>query len=85
GFRVPGHHLTESLLFGAGVLMAADWLSLVVIYPYHVPVGLFAALFGKDGPHILQRSRAPAGELDRECPAVSTYIGLADHRLDCEG
>jgi hypothetical protein len=42
-------------------------------------------VFGKDGPHILQRSRTPAGELDRECLAVSTYIGLADHRLDCHG
>ncbi|MGO7870338.1 Fe(3+)-hydroxamate ABC transporter permease FhuB [Rhizobium leguminosarum] len=51
GFRAPGHQLTASLLFGAGVLMAADWLSRVVIYPYQVPVGLFAALIG--GPYLI--------------------------------
>ncbi|NKM90248.1 Fe(3+)-hydroxamate ABC transporter permease FhuB [Rhizobium leguminosarum] len=51
GFRAPGHQLTASLLFGAGVLMAADWLSRVVIYPYQVPVGLFAALI--DGPYLI--------------------------------
>ena len=51
GFRAPGHQLTASLLLGAGVLMAADWLSRVVIYPYQVPVGLFAALIG--GPYLI--------------------------------
>jgi iron complex transport system permease protein len=51
GFRAPGHQLAASLIFGAGVLMAADWLSRVVIYPYQVPVGLFAALIG--GPYLV--------------------------------
>jgi iron complex transport system permease protein len=39
------------VLFGAGVLITADWLSRVVIYPYQVPVGLFAALIG--GPYLI--------------------------------
>ncbi|OWV74604.1 iron ABC transporter [Rhizobium sp. R339] len=51
GFRAPGHQLAASLIFGAGVLTAADWLSRVVIYPYQVPVGLFAALIG--GPYFI--------------------------------
>lgn len=51
GFHRPGHQLTASVLFGAGVLMTADWLSRVVIYPYQVPVGLFAALIG--GPYLI--------------------------------
>lgn len=51
GFHRPGHQLAASVLFGAGVLMTADWLSRVVIYPYQVPVGLFAALIG--GPYLI--------------------------------
>ncbi|MBX4955927.1 Fe(3+)-hydroxamate ABC transporter permease FhuB [Rhizobium lentis] len=61
GFRAPGHQLAASLIFGAGVLTAADWLSRVVIYPYQVPVGLFAALIG--GPYLIWLlSRRSAGE-----------------------
>ncbi|WP_064707163.1 Fe(3+)-hydroxamate ABC transporter permease FhuB [Rhizobium bangladeshense] len=51
GFRTPNHQLAASLIFGAGVLTAADWLSRVVIYPYQVPVGFFAALIG--GPYLI--------------------------------
>ncbi|QWW72210.1 Fe(3+)-hydroxamate ABC transporter permease FhuB [Rhizobium sp. WYJ-E13] len=51
GFHRPGHQLAASVLFGASVLMTADWLSRVVIYPYQVPVGLFAALIG--GPYLI--------------------------------
>ncbi|MBB3387563.1 iron complex transport system permease protein [Rhizobium sp. BK275] len=51
GFHRPGHQLAASVLFGVGVLMTADWLSRVVIYPYQVPVGLFAALIG--GPYLI--------------------------------
>ncbi|MCX8997955.1 Fe(3+)-hydroxamate ABC transporter permease FhuB [Rhizobiaceae bacterium BDR2-2] len=51
GFQRPHHQLLAAILIGAGVLMAADWLSRVVIYPYQVPVGLFAALIG--GPYLL--------------------------------
>lgn len=50
-FHRPTHQLAASVLFGAGVLMTADWLSRVVIYPYQVPVGLFAALIG--GPYLI--------------------------------
>ncbi|XAZ20818.1 Fe(3+)-hydroxamate ABC transporter permease FhuB (plasmid) [Sinorhizobium sp. B11] len=51
GFDRPAHQLAASVLSGAGVLMTADWLSRVVIYPYQVPVGLFAALIG--GPYLI--------------------------------
>lgn len=51
GFHRPAHQLAASVLSGAGVLMTADWLSRVVIYPYQVPVGLFAALIG--GPYLI--------------------------------
>jgi len=51
GFQQPRHQLAAAILIGAGVLMAADWLSRVVIYPYQVPLGLFAALIG--GPYLL--------------------------------
>ena len=39
------------MLIGAGLLLVADWLSRMAIYPYQVPVGLFAALIG--GPYLL--------------------------------
>ncbi|TCS01650.1 Fe(3+)-hydroxamate ABC transporter permease FhuB [Rhizobium sp. BK418] len=51
GFYRPGQQLAASVLLGAGVLMTADWLSRVVIYPYQVPVSLFAALIG--GPYLV--------------------------------
>ncbi len=51
GFDRPAHQLAASVLSGAGVLMTADWLSRVIIYPYQVPVGLFAALIG--GPYLI--------------------------------
>jgi iron complex transport system permease protein len=51
GFRGAGLQLAASLLVGAGVLIAADWLSRVAIFPYEIPVGLFAALMG--GPYLI--------------------------------
>jgi len=51
GFHRPGQQLAAAILIGAGVLVSADWLSRVVIYPYQVPVGLFAALIG--GPYLI--------------------------------
>ncbi|MCQ1838491.1 Fe(3+)-hydroxamate ABC transporter permease FhuB [Neorhizobium galegae] len=51
GFQKPHHQLAAAIPIGAGVLVMADWLSRVVIYPYQVPVGLFAALIG--GPYLL--------------------------------
>jgi iron complex transport system permease protein len=43
--------LLASLMIGSAMLISADWLSRVVIYPYQVPVGVFAALIG--GPYLL--------------------------------
>ncbi|WP_246755033.1 Fe(3+)-hydroxamate ABC transporter permease FhuB [Rhizobium lusitanum] len=51
GFRSTMKQLLASLLLGAMLLTAADWLSRVVIFPYEVPVGLFAALIG--GPYLI--------------------------------
>nr|WP_244490483.1 Fe(3+)-hydroxamate ABC transporter permease FhuB [Rhizobium sp. Root708] len=51
GFRGGRDHLFAAVLIGAGLMVAADWLSRTVIYPYQVPVGLFAALIG--GPYLL--------------------------------
>lgn len=51
GFQRPSHQLLAALLLGAGILVAADWLSRLVIYPYQVPLGLFSALIS--GPYLL--------------------------------
>jgi iron complex transport system permease protein len=51
GFRSVGRQMAATLLFGAALLIAADWMSRVVIFPYEVPVGLFAALIG--GPYLI--------------------------------
>ncbi|CAD7024414.1 Fe(3+)-hydroxamate ABC transporter permease FhuB [Pseudorhizobium endolithicum] len=51
GFRRPGHQLAAALMIGAGLLVAADWLSRLVIYPYQIPLGLFSALIS--GPYLL--------------------------------
>ncbi|SCB46625.1 iron complex transport system permease protein [Rhizobium lusitanum] len=51
GFRSTVKQLGASLLLGAMLLVLADWLSHIVIFPYEVPVGLFAALIG--GPYLI--------------------------------
>jgi iron complex transport system permease protein len=51
GFQTARLQLAASLLFGAAILVAADWLSRVAIFPYEVPAGLFAALLG--GPYFI--------------------------------
>lgn len=51
GFRGTIGQLAASLLLGAMLLVLADWLSRTVIFPYEVPVGLFAALIG--GPYLI--------------------------------
>jgi iron complex transport system permease protein len=51
GFSGARQQLFASLMLGAAMLILADWLSRVVIYPYQVPVGVFAALIG--GPYLL--------------------------------
>jgi ferric hydroxamate transport system permease protein len=51
GLTGARQQLLASLMIGAAMLILADWLSRVVIYPYQVPVGVFAALIG--GPYLL--------------------------------
>ncbi len=51
GFHHPAHQLMAALMLGAGLMIASDWLSRLVIYPYQIPLGLFAALIS--GPYLL--------------------------------
>jgi len=51
GFTRGVGQLTAAILIGASLLILADWLSRVVVFPYQVPVGLFAALIG--GPYLI--------------------------------
>lgn len=51
GLQTPRQQIAASILIGASVLMLADWLSRVVIFPYQIPVGLLASLIG--GPYLL--------------------------------
>lgn len=61
GFARGRHQLAGAILIGATLLIAADWLSRMVIYPYQIPVGLFAALIG--GPYLVWLlNRQPADQ-----------------------
>nr|WP_281502844.1 Fe(3+)-hydroxamate ABC transporter permease FhuB [Ancylobacter crimeensis] len=58
GFARIGTQLGATLLIGAALLIGADWLSRIVVFPYQVPTGLFAALAG--APYLAWLlSRAP--------------------------
>lgn len=46
GFSRARDQLAAALLLGAGLLILADWLARLVVFPYQVPTGLFAALIG---------------------------------------
>lgn len=45
GFQRPGRHLAASMLAGASIMIAADWLGRTAIFPYQIPAGLFATFF----------------------------------------
>ncbi|KRE18327.1 iron ABC transporter [Bosea sp. Root381] len=51
GFAHGRHQLAAAIVFGAALMVLADWLSRAVVFPYQVPVGLFAALIG--GPYLI--------------------------------
>lgn len=46
GFSRARDQLAAALLLGAALLILADWLARLVVFPYQVPTGLFAALIG---------------------------------------
>lgn len=46
GFSRARDQLIAALLLGAALLILADWLARLVVFPYQVPTGLFAALIG---------------------------------------
>ncbi|TSJ61345.1 Fe(3+)-hydroxamate ABC transporter permease FhuB [Starkeya sp. 3C] len=51
GFVRLREQLAAALLLGALLLILADWLARLVVFPYQVPTGLFAALIG--GPYLI--------------------------------
>ena len=51
GFVRGRDQLAAAVLIGMAVLVSADWFSRVVIFPYQVPLGLFASLVG--GPYLI--------------------------------
>jgi len=51
GFARSRDQLLAAMLIGCGVMITADWLARLVVFPYQVPVGLFAALIG--GPYLI--------------------------------
>ncbi|EKF20534.1 Fe(3+)-hydroxamate ABC transporter permease FhuB [Nitratireductor pacificus] len=51
GFQKPAAHLAASILAGASIMVAADWLGRSVIFPYQIPAGLFASFLA--GPLFL--------------------------------
>nr|WP_282568354.1 Fe(3+)-hydroxamate ABC transporter permease FhuB [Bosea sp. ASV33] len=51
GFAGSRDQLLAAILIGCGVMILADWLARLVVFPYQVPVGLFAALIG--GPYLI--------------------------------
>ncbi|GAB4064396.1 Fe(3+)-hydroxamate ABC transporter permease FhuB [Ancylobacter sonchi] len=46
GFTHARHQLAAALVLGAALLILADWLARLLVFPYQVPTGLFAALVG---------------------------------------
>lgn len=51
GFAQGRYQLAAAMAIGMAIMVLADWLSRIVIFPYQVPVGLFAALIG--GPYLI--------------------------------
>ncbi|MDR6954988.1 iron complex transport system permease protein [Ancylobacter sp. 3268] len=46
GFTRARDQLAAAVIVGAALLILADWLARLVVFPYQVPTGLFAALIG---------------------------------------
>jgi iron complex transport system permease protein len=46
GMRRATGHMATSALFGGGLMMLADWIGRMLIFPYQVPAGLVSALMG---------------------------------------
>lgn len=59
GFLRGPRQLLAAALLGAELMLLADWLGRVVIFPYQIPAGLFAALIG--GPYLVWLLHRTAG------------------------
>lgn len=46
GLTRPAHHLAGAIFAGVGLMVTADLLARTVIFPYQLPLGLFASLIG---------------------------------------
>ncbi|MBA67369.1 MAG: Fe(3+)-hydroxamate ABC transporter permease FhuB [Rhizobiales bacterium] len=51
GLSRTRHQLAGAVALGAGLLVLSDWLARTLIFPYQLPVGLFASLIG--GPYLV--------------------------------
>ncbi|HYG86786.1 MAG TPA: Fe(3+)-hydroxamate ABC transporter permease FhuB [Azospirillum sp.] len=51
GLGRPLAHAAGSVLIGAGLMVASDWLARTAAFPYQLPLGLFAALLA--GPYLV--------------------------------
>ncbi|KAA0970338.1 Fe(3+)-hydroxamate ABC transporter permease FhuB [Aureimonas fodinaquatilis] len=51
GFVRPLQHVVAAAFLGAIMLVLADWLARTLIFPYQLPLGLFASLIG--GPYLI--------------------------------
>ncbi|WP_431862524.1 Fe(3+)-hydroxamate ABC transporter permease FhuB [Azospirillum sp.] len=51
GLGRPLAHAAGSVLIGAGLMVASDWLARTAAFPYQLPLGLFAALLA--GPYLI--------------------------------
>lgn len=51
GFVRGRDHLLASVILGCAIMIAADWSSRMIAFPYQIPVGLFSALIG--GPYLI--------------------------------
>ncbi len=51
GLQRPLSHLAGAATLGGVIMIAADWLSRMVLFPYEVPAGLLATLIG--GPYLM--------------------------------
>ncbi|SNB67112.1 iron complex transport system permease protein [Arboricoccus pini] len=51
GGRLAWRHLCMAGLLGAAIMVAADWLGRMILFPYEIPAGLVATLIGT--PYLL--------------------------------
>lgn len=51
GFRDARRQMLAAAIIGAAIMMAADWLGRIIVFPWETPAGIVAAFLG--GPYML--------------------------------